>query len=1267
MSLRKTILLLAFPVLLTGAGIGAWSWLLHSEPGARWILNRLGSSSSFELGAASVSGEIGSGLTLQDFYFENDATRVDINTVSTAVNIDLLPPSVNIERVHADTVTIQSLENPGRENDGPVDLGRTLRAVSLPVPVRAEDIGLNRLDYVDSAGENIVRLQSVTARGEVSEMLVLDELTLATEGHDLSLAGRLGLSPPHSLEMGFDVAGEYSVTGKMSGTLEELRLEVESRAPAARLAGSLTGLLDIPGWDVELEAPGLQWPLDATEPDLRLTSLVARSQGRWSAYRLALETGLTLPGLEPARFELTGTGGQEAFSAERVSLDGPQLSLESRAEVSWKTGLAVSANASLQRLDPRAWMKDWPGDHYAQGELTAEWSGDEISIPAFLLSVTGTPFAASGSGRFDLPSGIVEAQLGWKAFSWPPAAPLPQFSSDEGRFEVSGAPEDWRIDGWLDLEAPELPGGRLRMSGGGNRESVEAEIHEGTVLGGVLAGHVSFNWTGVQPFGISLRARDIHTAALLPDWPGRFSAEFNAGGQLEPLAAEIDIQQLEGIVRQIPLSAKGGVRFGEGRIHVDSLEVNSGASSMKLNGDPYSQEGIGFNVDIKSLSRFHDEMGGSVSARGSVSLDPGSPALSGVLTARRLRYGSNTVELIETRQNDLLLSGLTLGNTNLETLTLGFHPGKPLERLDIQAMVENSSIRIGLQGSVVDWSDPLNSGWKGQLARFELDHGQFSISLDQPAPLEVDRNHFILKDGCLTGTRNATLCAAASWRDPDEITVEADLSAIPVSLLELVLDTDVRFNQVLSGTFNWRQAPGGQRTGNARIEMSPGMIRLEGDDDIQLETGSGQFGFEVAGSRLQSGFFDLAFPGNGAVDVNFSVADLNRGPESPIQGTARIDLGDIGLAGKVFPVFDTIDGVLDVDLALGGTISDPAFKGRASLTNGAISNRASGFAFSGIQLTGEVSERDRSVLKGSFTAGEGSGEISATIGFADLFAPVIDFRLTGNKLTVIDVPDLRVVANPDLQLSWRDKVLTIGGRVEIPAARLAPSYLPQASVRQSPDVVIVAGELPVVEQDFLKENAISLQGDLEVVLGEEVLVDLDVAKIDVTGSAIFNWQGQVIPVASGSFNGTGDIQAFGQLLRITQGRVSFPDAPADNPHLNIRAEREIFGNSQIRRAGVMVAGTLKRPVIEPYTVPMTTRERAQTLLVTGSDFNYEQGVGAVDVGMYVLPRLYISYGIGVFEDGNVLKVRYDLGRGFGVTLRSGQRESGVDMSYILER
>lgn len=71
--------------------------------------------------------------------------------------------------------------------------------------------------------------------------------------------------------------------------------------------------------------------------------------------------------------------------------------------------------------------------------------------------------------------------------------------------------------------------------------------------------------------------------------------------------------------------------------------------------------------------------------------------------------------------------------------------------------------------------------------------------------------------------------------------------------------------------------------------------------------------------------------------------------------------------------------------------------------------------------------------------------------------------------------------------------------------------------------------------------------------------------------------------------------------------------------------------------------------------------------MTGSDFNFEQGVGAIDFGTYIAPRLFVSYGVGVFEEENIFRVRYDLKRGFGVTISSGQKEGGVDLNYSIDR
>jgi autotransporter translocation and assembly factor TamB len=46
--------------------------------------------------------------------------------------------------------------------------------------------------------------------------------------------------------------------------------------------------------------------------------------------------------------------------------------------------------------------------------------------------------------------------------------------------------------------------------------------------------------------------------------------------------------------------------------------------------------------------------------------------------------------------------------------------------------------------------------------------------------------------------------------------------------------------------------------------------------------------------------------------------------------------------------------------------------------------------------------------------------------------------------------------------------------------------------------------------------------------------------------------------------------------------------------------------------------------------------------------------------------VFVSYGIGLFDTENVIRVRYDLTRGFGITGTSGERDSGLDLSYRFE-
>jgi translocation and assembly module TamB len=190
---------------------------------------------------------------------------------------------------------------------------------------------------------------------------------------------------------------------------------------------------------------------------------------------------------------------------------------------------------------------------------------------------------------------------------------------------------------------------------------------------------------------------------------------------------------------------------------------------------------------------------------------------------------------------------------------------------------------------------------------------------------------------------------------------------------------------------------------------------------------------------------------------------------------------------------------------------------------------------------------------------------------------------------------------------------------------------------------------------------------LEVTFGDDVFIKVPDIETYIKGSTLFTWSGEQVPMAQGAYTLKGKVDVYGPTLKIDNGSISFPGVPADNPLLHIRAGREIFGNTQIRSAGVQVIGSLKKPVLEAYTVPLTNEDRAWTLLVTGSDFDQSQGVSGFDVGTYIAPKLYVSYGISLFDNQNVISARYDLKKGFGVKVTSGQRETGLDVSYTIDR
>jgi len=873
----------------------------------------------------------------------------------------------------------------------------------------------------------------------------------------------------------------------------------------------------------------------------------------------------------------------------------------------------------------------------------------------------------------DIASADISSDLDWQNAHWPLGEPEPRVESRSGRITVGGTLDDWTVAGTLDLHVQELPPGRFTIDGGGDRDGAAVKIIEGNVLGGTIKGQARYSWRQPGAFAAILEMQGIRTEAMLPDWPAELNGGVDISGEQQPLHIAAALRGINGRFRNRPLYADGRIEFGDGAVAVADLDLRHGEAKARLDGQLYAAEGLAFDVLVDDLALYVDGAFGEVSAAGVVSLRPDGEFLRIDAASDKLGYRDLAVEALRIKDSggtDAVLNieagaaELTYGNLTAEHLRVVPYIGRESQSLDLEGQTNGLQIAMSMQGALDDWQAPTT--WTGEIARLDAHHEEFDATLQDAAAITLAPRDVSIDELCMTGAQGIGLCTNGRWASAAGFDVAARLSAVPVDLVNAFVDTRFEFDQVVSGEFSWRAGPDGYSVGRADLRMTAGTIVSVDDPDRSLTTGESRLGFDVDGVDLRGGIVKVPLPGQGQIAALFQVLDVIDTGAADIDGSIDIDLADIGIVLPFVPVLDDAEGTLRADIDLGGTLEAPLITGTATLDNGSLTYLPIGLRLDDIDVRSELRGLDDIEVMGSFRAGEGRGQIRSRADQARSDAPGLEITLRGRNLTLVDVPDVKAIANTDVQVRFNGNELDIDGNLTIPRARIVPSNIGSNRVYESEDIVIVAGELPDERAETAEPADIRLFGSLDVSLGNDVVVDLGVVETSVTGNTQLAWSGDPMPMANGQFTVEGEILVFGQRLEITEGAVQFPDVPADDPYLRIRAEREIFGNTQVRRAGVLVAGSISRPTIEAYTTPATTEERALTLLVTGSDFDYERGVGALDFGTYIAPRVYASYGIGLFDNENVIRIRYDLQRGFGVILSSGQKESGVDLSYRFE-
>jgi translocation and assembly module TamB len=298
----------------------------------------------------------------------------------------------------------------------------------------------------------------------------------------------------------------------------------------------------------------------------------------------------------------------------------------------------------------------------------------------------------------------------------------------------------------------------------------------------------------------------------------------------------------------------------------------------------------------------------------------------------------------------------------------------------------------------------------------------------------------------------------------------------------------------------------------------------------------------------------------------------------------------------------------------------------------------------------------------------------------------------------VNVPEVRIVASPDIKLRVDGRRIDIDGTVTVPYARIAPVELTGA-VLPSGDEVLLGRTVTPPEERF------QVYSHIRLALGEDVSIDTYGLAGKLSGGVVAT----AVPGDPGT--GVGELKVdegkytvLGRRLDVERGRLLFNGGLLSNPGVDLRAVRHLADID----VGANVRGTLRAPTLSFFSNPPVSQTQIVSLLVAGGTLeqlrsNETQLVGttrrelliqggailaselgaklgledvslestrqdqtSLVLGKFLSPRLYVSYGVSLTESINTLKLQYTLGDRWTIRTEAGENRS-ADVVYTIEK
>ena len=920
---------------------------------------------------------------------------------------------------------------------------------------------------------------------------------------------------------------------------------------------------------------------------------------------------------------------------------------------------------------------------------------------------------ANGTVHLDAHPLAAELTLAWKNLELP-ADLAGQVLDSQGELVAKGSANAYHAEGDVTLGPPGKPA-KLALNLDGTPQQIQ--LHTLSLLQpqGRLTANGELTLQPQLAWQLQATANKLDPGQLFAGWPGALDADFSTQGTLakDKPDATLELRKLDGSLRQRQLRGSGRLHLAPNHVVDGTLALASGSSSIKLLARPGASNDANLTLAIASLNDWLPQASGALNGQFRIRGNYPKLAVNGALQAQSLNWNKQTVQSMQLQADvpDVSSPGgsLTLGAAGAQFGGLAFrqihldgHGTAAQHQLTLTAQGQPLSVSLALNGSLKAHS------WNGTLSNLVLDlQGLPRWRLQQATQLAWNDGAVSLSPLCLTAGE-PLLCVSGKQDKGGNLDADYRLHAVP---LALVLDAagsskmPMSADGLLEGSGSMHRTAAGALSGKASITSAQGRITYNEHPDQPLLTYKDLALNATLAPGNQQASVHAAINGNGRLDGQIAVT----GAQQALSGQVNLHLDNLAFVELFTDDVANVKGRIDGDFKLGGTVSAPALTGQAGIDGFAAEVPDAGLKLTNGKLVVSTTDARQLRIDGSVQSGQGTLAINGTAGLDA--QSITTVSLQGSNITAVDIPAAKVSLSPDLQVRHDAQGIQASGSVRMDKAEVNLDKLPGNGVNKaSPDVVVVDEPQPAGGS-----GSTPIQASIKVDLGQHTHLagmGLDgnlrgVLTVDERPGRATTGQGQV------TVDGT--YKAYGQNLQIQQGQLLFASTPIDNPGLSIKAVRSLQPNATIsegQEVGLQISGTAKRPVLTVFSNPAMDQSDALSYLVTGKPLSQVSGSGegskvnaaaqalgsatgnllaksvgsklgisdigvssnealngssAFTVGKYLSPRLYLSYGIGLFEPGQVITLRYRLSRRWSFEAQNATDFNRASLNYRIEK